>query len=98
MRETAYQRDLVNTLSELFPGCVVIKNDPSYIQGIPDLIVLYGPYWAALEVKISKTASTQPNQPYWVDRLDSMSYSAFVHPDNEEVVLNELKRAFGVGG
>lgn len=78
----------------MFPGCVVLKNDASYAQGIPDLIILYKKKWAMLEVKSYKTANTQPNQQYWIDRLDQMSYASFICPDTEEGVLYELQLTF----
>lgn len=79
----------------MFPGCIVMKNDPNYIQGIPDLIVLWGDRWAALEVKRSDKASRQPNQKYYVEMMDHMSFARFIYPQNKEEVLNEIQRSFG---
>lgn len=93
MRESTYQGQLIRRLDDEFPGCVVLKNDSGYIQGIPDLLVLHNDRWAMLEVKISATAPTQPNQPYYVDRLDSMSFAAFVYPENEQEVFDALQLA-----
>lgn len=93
--ESKYQRQLIKTLKVLFPGCVVLKNDPTYLQGIPDLIVLYNDRWAALEVKVSSRAKVQPNQEYYVDKMSDMSFSAFIYPENEERVLDALQRSFG---
>ena len=45
-RESKFQKDLIDEIEELFPGCIIMKNDPTYIQGIPDLIVLYKNKWA----------------------------------------------------
>jgi hypothetical protein len=98
LTEATYQRNLIKRIKELLPGAVVMKNDPGYIQGIPDLIVLWQNKWAALEVKVSGSSNIQPNQQYYVDQLGAMSYAAFIHPDNESEVLYELQRAFGVGG
>lgn len=95
MRENKFQSDLIEELEELFPGCVVIKNDATYIQGFPDILILWGRQWAALECKRSGSAPVQPNQPYWVVTLDSMSFAAFIYPENKEEVLYELQRAFG---
>lgn len=68
--------------------------DTQYQQGIPDLIILYGPYWASLEVKLSAESSSQPNQDYFVERLDSMSFAAYIYPEVEEEVLGALQQAF----
>ena len=78
----------------MFPGCIVMKNDPNYIQGIPDLIILWNDRWAALEVKRSSKASHRPNQEYYVEMMDNMSFSRFVFPQNKEEVLDELQRSF----
>ena len=53
MTEAQYQKTVVRTLKDLFPGCVVIKNDPAYQQGIPDWTILFGQCWAMLEIKKS---------------------------------------------
>lgn len=77
----------------MFPGSVVLKNDPSHLQGIPDLSIFYNNKWAMLEVKKGEGASTQPNQEYYVDMLNGMSYCSFIYPENREEVLYELQRA-----
>ena len=94
MTESAYQSKLIRKLKRLFPGCVVLKNDSSYIQGIPDLTLLWGPHWAALEVKAHATASQRPNQDYYVRQMADMSFAAFVYPENEGEVLLALQEAF----
>ena len=94
MLESVYQAQLIKRLQEMFPGCVVIKNDPRQVQGIPDLIVLYGNRWAALEAKASPSARIRPNQDYYVEMLNDMSFAAFIHPGNEEGVLRALQLAF----
>ena len=86
---------LIKELKDRFPGCIVMKNDPTHIQGIPDLTILWNDKWAALECKVSKTASKRPNQIYWVKRMDKMSFASFIFPENKESVLNELERSFG---
>lgn len=96
MLESSFQSKLIKDLKKRFPGCVVIKNDASYIQGFPDLTVFYKDKWAVLECKKSEKAKKQPNQEYYVDTLNRMSYSSFIYPENKEEVLNELQRAFGV--
>lgn len=94
MRETPYQAQLRERLEEMFPGCFITKLDTRYFQGIPDLLVLYKNKWAILEVKRSSRAAERPNQPYYVDQFNRMSYSAFVYPENEEEVLNDLQHLF----
>jgi hypothetical protein len=93
-KESAFQKGLINDLKKRFPGCMVLKNDPNHIQGIPDLLVLYEGRWAALECKKAKQASHQPNQDYYVERMNEMSFSRFVYPENKENVLDELQQSF----
>lgn len=92
--ERDFQSKLIKRLKDEFEGCVVLKNDSSYIQGIPDLLVLFDDKWAMLECKRSSSASHRPNQEYYVDLLDKMSFSRFICPENEEEVLHELEQAF----
>jgi len=94
-RESKFQKQVIERLEETFPGCVVIKNDPRQLQGIPDLLVLYRDTWAGLEVKRSEDESTQPNQPYYVDLFNEMSYASFIFPENEERVFDDLQLTFG---
>lgn len=94
MLENNFQSKLIKELKEMFPGCVVLKNDPNYIQGFPDLTILYFNKWAVLECKKSEDEPCQPNQPYYVDKLDGMSFSRFIYPENKEEVLYELQQAF----
>ena len=92
--ERDFQSKLIKKLKDEFEGCVVLKNDSSYIQGIPDLLVLFDDKWAMLECKRSSSASHRPNQEYYVDLLDKMSFSRFICPENEEEVLHDLEQAF----
>ncbi len=92
--ENKFQSELIEELKSLFPGCIVLKNDPNYIQGIPDLLVLYKKKWAALECKKTKNAKHRPNQDYYVDKMSKMSYANFVYPENKEVVLSDLEKSF----
>lgn len=96
-KENAFQAKLIKRLKTEFPGCMVLKNDPNYIQGIPDLLILHENRWAMLECKRSKEASHRPNQEYYISKLDAMSYAAFISPENEEEVLHELQQAFSMG-
>jgi predicted ATP-binding protein involved in virulence len=94
VREATYQKYLIDKLKNTFPGCMILKNDPQYLQGVPDLLVLYNQRWAMLEVKPSPRARVQPNQTYYVELFDEMSFGAFINPDNEEEILYELQHAF----
>lgn len=94
MLEGKYKTNLIRKIEKLFPGCMILKNDASYRQGIPDLIILFETQWAMLEVKPRRTAFHEPNQDYYVEVLDEMSFSAFIYPENEDEVLNDLQRAF----
>ena len=94
--ERNYQPKVIAMVKERFPGAVVFKNDSGYIQGFPDLTILYGERWAMLETKRGAKAKRQPNQPYYVDMLNNMSYAAFICPENQEEVMNELQQTFGL--
>lgn len=94
MRESEYQAYLIRELKRRFPGCVVLKNDTGYMQGIPDLTILFEDKWAVLEVKASEDAPEQPNQEYYINALNAKSYAAFIYPENEEVVLDEIQQTF----
>ena len=92
-KENSYQAGLKKRIKERLPGSIVMKADSSEIQGIPDLLVLYKDRWALLEVKRSEGATHRPNQDYYVDKLNKMSFSAFIYPENEEGVLNEMEQS-----
>ena len=91
--ERDFQAKLIKELKVMFKGCIIVKNDPNYILGIPDLLILYNDRWAALEVKKSEHAHHQPNQEYYVDLMDRMSFAAFIYPENKEEILYELQQA-----
>lgn len=93
MLESVYQARLIKKLRELFPGCVILKNDSGYMQGVPDLTILYRKKWALLEVKTHAGAAQQPNQEWYVERLNELSFAAFIYPENEEEVIRELQQA-----
>jgi hypothetical protein len=95
MLERDYQARLIKKLRLLFPGCVILKNDTSYMQGVPDLLVLFEDKWAMLEVKESEDSIEQPNQRFYVQQFSEMSFGAFIYPSNEEEVLRDLQQAFG---
>lgn len=93
--ESNFQSKLITELKHMFPGCIVLKNDPNYLQGFPDLTIFWNDKWATLEVKRSEKAPIQPNQRYYVDIMNHMSFSRFIYPENKEVVLDELQQSFG---
>lgn len=92
--ERVFQANLIKELKERFDGCMVMKLDSSYKQGVPDLLILYKDKWATLECKNRANAKRQPNQEYYVNTMDNMSFSRFIYPDNKEEVLNELQQTF----
>lgn len=94
MKESKFQSDLIKDLKKNFKGCIVTKLDARYKQGIPDLLILYKDRWATLECKKSQDAKVRPNQKLYVDRMNKMSFSRFIFPENKEEVLNDLQRAF----
>lgn len=95
MLESKFQRELIKDQEDLFEGCIILKNDAQYIQGIPDLIILHGDKWAALECKASMGARLQPNQAHYIVEMNAMSYASVVCPENKENVIDALCETFG---
>ena len=98
MNETKYQAKLMKKLRDLFPGCYIIRNDPHFIQGIPDLLILFNDKWAMLEIKRAGDSGVQPNQLYYVEAFQKMSFASFISPETEENVLHDLQQTFGTIG
>lgn len=92
--EREFQSKLILELKAMFPGCIIQKNDPNYQQGIPDLIILWEDRWAVLECKKSANEAARPNQPYFVQKMNEMSFASFIYPENKEEVLDALQAAF----
>lgn len=94
--ENKFQSKLIQELKSMFPGCMVLKNDANYKQGIPDLTIFYKDKWATLECKksLADRKRPQPNQEHYVEIMDKMSFSRFIYPENKEEVLDELQRTF----
>lgn len=92
MLESKFQASLIKEIKTKLPGCIVLKNDSSYMQGIPDLTIFHKDNWASLEVKKSADASHQPNQDYYVQKMNEMSFSRFIYPENKDEVLEDLYR------
>lgn len=97
MRERDYQSGLIKRLRKQYPGCIIMKNDPTYLQGVPDLTVLYGTKWAALEVKAREPVHAnafEPNQEWYIQTMNGMSFAACIYPENEKEVLRGLQQTF----
>ena len=93
--ESKFQKELIDEVKERYPGCVALKNDSSYMQGFPDWTILYKDKWAVLEVKKERGAHKQPNQEYYVNKLNEMGgFSRFVFPENKEEVLEDMDTLF----
>jgi hypothetical protein len=97
-RESQYQHEVIGKIENLLPDCIILKNDPSYMQGVPDLIVLYRDRWAMLEIKRNAGAHRQPNQDYYIELMNSMSFAAFLCPENEREVLHDLQLTLRFAG
>ena len=94
MLENKFQANLIKRLKSMFPDCIVIKNDSSYIQGIPDLLVLHNDKWGALECKKNSKASKRPNQEYYIGIMNQISFARFIYPENKDEVLYDLEHHF----
>ena len=95
--ERDFQKDLIKEIKSILPGCFVLKQDAGYKQGIPDLLILYGKKWAALECKKSASATKRPNQDYYVETMNKMSFASIIFPENKEEVLHDLQQALKPG-
>lgn len=93
MTESEFQSLVIKELKTRFPSAVIFKASDMGIQGFPDIVILHGRHWAALEVKKSRKSKRQPNQDFWVTELDKMSYSTFIYPENKEDVYREMELA-----
>lgn len=90
--ERNFQKGVIKEIKRRLPGCYVLKNDPNYIQGIPDLTVLYKDRWGMLEVKKSASAKHQPNQDHYVAKMNDDSFAAFIYPENKDYILDALQQ------
>ena len=97
MNERQYQLKLIKKIESMFPGCLILRNNPNHLQGVPDLIILHSGTWGALEVKLAADSEIQANQSHYVAMMDNMSFAAFIYPENEQEVLNELQHALTPG-
>ena len=93
--ESKFHKELIDEVKERYPGCIALKNDSSYMQGFPDWTILYKDKWAVLEVKKERGAHKQPNQEYYVNKLNEMGgFSRFVFPENKDEVLEDMDTLF----
>lgn len=92
--EGRFRDEVVTELQDRFPGCVILKNDEQSLQGVPDMLVLWNDRWAMLELKRSRFALKRPNQAYYIDQFNDMSFAAFIYPENKDDVLNALQYSF----
>ena len=93
MLENRFKANLIKDLEELFPESIIIHLDPNDIQGIADILILHKDKWAALEGKRHADSSHRPNQDYYVELMNKMSYASFIYPENRQEVLDELQQA-----
>lgn len=93
-KESAFQSKLIKTIKNIFTDCIVLKNDANYIQGIPDLLILYKDKWVALETKRSRTAKHRPNQDYYINKMNKMSFAKFIYPENFKDILKDMQAFF----
>ena len=94
MLESKFQAYLVKKIEDRYVGSIVMKMDANQTQGWPDLLILFNTRWATLEVKASEKAKHRPNQDYYVAKFNTLTYSSFIYPENEEQVFEDLDRFF----
>lgn len=97
MLESEFKRKFKNMLEQSYPGCVLVDINPEQFRSFPDLLFLYDKFWATFEMKRTVGSAVRPNQPYWVEKLDNMSFSRFVEPGTAKEVLDDLARAIQSG-
>lgn len=96
MKESDFQKRVIAKIKNRIPDSFIIKNDPTYKQGIPDLLILYKNKWAMLECKQNSKSKFRPNQQYYLNKLNNMSFASSINIENEEDVLNDMERAFDI--
>ena len=95
MKESTFQKIFLDKVRELVPGCIAMKNDAQYIQGIYDWTIQKGSKAAALEIKKSKDAPHRPNQDYYINKINEQGgFGRFVYPENEKQVLEDIVNFF----
>lgn len=94
MKESDFQKKVIAEIESRWPDCFVLKTDSSYMQGCPDLLILYKDKWAALEVKLNAKSKKRPNQNYYVDTMNNLGFASFIYPENFETVFDKLDDYF----
>lgn len=92
--ERDFQPAIIELIRERLPGCIILKNDANYLQGVPDLLILYGPKYAMLETKRVPKSSRRPNQEYYVEMFNDWSFAAFINQINYHDILRAMFEFF----
>jgi len=92
--EGLFKADTIHEIEQMFDGAIVLTGNAQSRQGIPDTVVLWRDRWAALEFKRNARAIHQPNQDYYVNLMDRMSFADFIFPENRGEVLHALQSTF----
>lgn len=92
MKENAFQKKIIKRIKSRFPKSIILKNDSTYIQGIPDLLILNKSKWAMIEIKKHNKSIFQPNQEYYLDLFNKMSFARMVSQDNYEEVIKDVEQ------
>lgn len=90
MLESKFQANLIKQIKQVLPEATILKNDPNYIQAIPDLLVILERRCLAIECKRSKTAPFRPNQEYYLKKFDGV----VAYPGNEREIIDEVIEVF----
>lgn len=93
MGETKFKATFLKMVKDEFPDCIILRTDPTHIRGIADIVILNNDKWVALEFKDYEDAPKQPNQPYYISKMDGMSYASFVYPENSREVFRAIQRS-----
>ena len=90
--ESAFQNDtVIKAIKQRIPDTLILKNDPTYLQGVPDLTVIHGSRCAMLEVKRDAKASRRPNQEYYISYIrERGGFAEFIYPENLDEVLDNM--------
>ena len=89
--ENIFQAKLIKKLYALFPGCIVLKNDAHYIQGIPDLTLIFKDRCYILECKKDEGSNRLFNQRMYIAKINEMGgFARFIYPENEKEILDEI--------